>query len=146
MGYDFTPIFDIYNFFFQTKMPRTRLKPMTDRAVMVRVGVEILALLLSCIPLMYLYLVLHGEKEPNVRGFFCDDETLKHPFMEEQISVCHQTIKYESEKMSSDSKTYCKTLNVKSYLWSQYIIEIRSSYNYGSRKLSIIHTFALLSE
>ena len=47
--------------------------------------------------------------------------------MEEQKSVCHQIIRYESDKVSSDSKTYCKTLKVKSYLWSKYIIEIRSS-------------------
>ena len=92
MGYDFTLIFDmvsiIYFFiFFQVDMSRMKLKPMTDRAVMVRVGVEILALFLSCIPLIYLYLIRHGKKEPHVRGFFCDDENLKHPYLEEQISV-----------------------------------------------------------
>jgi len=68
-------------------MSRTRLKPLTDKAVGARVGVEVIALFLCTIPLIFLYLVHSGDYEPYQRGFFCDDESLKHPFLEEQITV-----------------------------------------------------------
>ena len=68
-------------------MARTRLKPLTDRAVGVRVGVESVALLICTIPLIYLYLIHSGDYEPYRRGFFCDDESLKHPYLEEKITV-----------------------------------------------------------
>jgi len=68
-------------------MARTRLKPLTDRAIGARVGAEVLALIVCTIPLIHLYLVYGGDYEPYQRGFFCDDENLKHPYLDEQISV-----------------------------------------------------------
>jgi len=42
--------------------------------------------------MIWIYIGLRGKKEPTRRGFFCDDEALKHPIMEETISVGHCTI------------------------------------------------------
>ena len=50
-------------------------------------GAEVLALIVCTIPLIHLYLVYGGDYEPYQRGFFCDDENLKHPYLDEQISV-----------------------------------------------------------
>lgn len=60
---------------------------MTDKALLTRVVIETLAVLVTCIPLIYWYVVNGGDVEPFARGFFCDDENLKHPYSEEQISV-----------------------------------------------------------
>lgn len=68
-------------------MAQARIKPMTDKALLVRVILETVAILVTSIPLIYLYVVNTGDVEPFHRGFFCDDENIKHPYMEEQISV-----------------------------------------------------------
>ena len=60
---------------------------MTDKALVSRVALETLAILVSSIPLIYLYIANSGDVEPFHRGFFCDDESIRHPYMEEQISV-----------------------------------------------------------
>lgn len=65
----------------------TKLKPMTDKALLSRVVLETCAILITSIPLIYLYIANSGDVEPFKRGFFCDDENLKHPYREEQISV-----------------------------------------------------------
>ena len=68
-------------------MPKTKLKPLTDKALITRIGVETLAFFVTSIPLIYMYLIEHGKVEPYHRGFFCDDENLKHPYLPETISV-----------------------------------------------------------
>ena len=68
-------------------MPRTQLKPLTDKALILRVILETAAILVSSVPLIYLYIANSGDVEPFHRGFFCDDENIKHPYREEQISV-----------------------------------------------------------
>jgi len=68
-------------------MGTRRLKPLTDKAIGVRFAVEVLALLLCTIPLIFLYLVHGGDYEPYSRGFFCDDENLRHPYVEELITT-----------------------------------------------------------
>ena len=64
-----------------------RVKPLTDKGLVLRVILETCAILVTSIPLIYLYIANSGDVEPFRRGFFCDDENIKHPFMEEQISV-----------------------------------------------------------
>ena len=87
MEFDFLPTPKIVFSIFAETMPKTRLKPMTDKALITRVAMETLALLITSIPLIYLYVVQLGTVEPYKRGFFCDDENLKHPYLEETISV-----------------------------------------------------------
>ncbi len=66
---------------------RSRLKVPSDRNLCVRVLLETLAVFTCSIPLIYWHIVQGGDYEPFQRGFFCDDESLKHPYVEEQISV-----------------------------------------------------------
>jgi hypothetical protein len=78
----------IFNFVSEPIMPpptRTKIKPMTDKALILRVILETIAILLTSIPLFYLYVINTGDVQPFKRGFFCDDENLKHPYSEEQI-------------------------------------------------------------
>ena len=87
MEFDFLLILNFVLFSISEIMPKTKLKPMTDKALITRVAVETLALLVTSIPLIYLYIVQLGQVEPYKRGFFCDDENLKHPYLDETISV-----------------------------------------------------------
>lgn len=52
-----------------------------------RVVLEILAVLVLAYPMFHIYVILRGDAEPYLRGFFCDDENLKHPFLKEEITV-----------------------------------------------------------
>ena len=56
-----------------------------SNAMWARVAVEICALLVLIYPMAHIYLFLHGDKDPYERGFFCDDESIKHPIVEEEI-------------------------------------------------------------
>ena len=56
----YTSIFRYHN----NNMPRTRLKPMTDKALCLRILVETLAIFITAIPLIYLYVVNSGDVEP----------------------------------------------------------------------------------
>ena len=66
---------------------RSRKKPISDKALCARGLIEISAIIITCIPLIYWYVIHYGTYEPHNRGFFCDDENLKHPYLPEQISV-----------------------------------------------------------
>ncbi len=57
------------------------------RALAVRVGVEMFAILVLVYPMLHIYVFLQGDLAPNRRGFFCDDESIKHPDVKEEISV-----------------------------------------------------------
>ena len=50
------------------------------------VVIEVIGLLIISYPLIHIYLFT-GGKWPKKRGFFCDDESLKHPIVEETIST-----------------------------------------------------------
>ncbi|XP_023171536.2 putative phosphatidate phosphatase isoform X2 [Drosophila hydei] len=53
----------------------------TNKRILCRVGLDILILL--CVGLPILWFFLFGD--PYKRGFFCDDESLKHPFKESTV-------------------------------------------------------------
>jgi phosphatidate phosphatase len=50
-----------------------------------RVGVEVIAMLVLGYPMLHIYVFLQGNIDPYKRGFFCDDESIKHPNLEEEI-------------------------------------------------------------
>ena len=52
-----------------------------------RVGTEFFVLLGMGSPMIWIYVFLQGDAQPFKRGFFCDDESLKHPNVLETISV-----------------------------------------------------------
>ena len=64
-----------------------RYKIPTNKAAIIRVAIEILALFVLTYPMMHIYIFLSGDLEPVKRGFFCDDENLKHPNVKEEIKV-----------------------------------------------------------
>ena len=57
-----------------------------NNAMCARVAIEFCAILILIYPMAHIYIFLHGDKEPYERGFFCNDESIKHPDLEEEIS------------------------------------------------------------
>lgn len=64
-----------------------RYRVPNNKTMAVRLGVEILAILVLVYPMLHIYVFLQGDLAPYKRGFFCDDENIKHPNLEEEISV-----------------------------------------------------------
>ena len=62
--------------------PSKRLSVPPKKTQMWTVAIELIGLLIISYPLIHIYLFT-GGKWPNKRGFFCDDESLKHPLLEE---------------------------------------------------------------
>ena len=58
-----------------------------SRYLLTRVVIEVLAILVLVYPMLHIYVILQGNMKPYQRGFFCDDASLKHPNVEEEISV-----------------------------------------------------------
>ena len=56
-----------------------------NNAMCARVAIELCALLILIYPMAHIYIFLHGDKEPYRRGFFCDDQSIRHPDLEEEI-------------------------------------------------------------
>ena len=56
-----------------------------NNAMCARVAIEFCAILILIYPMAHIYIFLHGDKEPYERGFFCNDESIKHPNLEEEI-------------------------------------------------------------
>ena len=56
-------------------------------ALLGRVILEAVAILVLVYPMLHIYVFLQGELEPVKRGFYCDDESIKHPNKKEEISV-----------------------------------------------------------
>jgi len=54
--------------------------------VMAKASLEILGLLVLILPMAYVY-VFTKNYEPFKRGFFCDDQNLKHPYSEQQVPI-----------------------------------------------------------
>merc|ERR1712156_877980 len=46
---------------------------------------ELLSITLLSSPMLLLFLFFQGD--PNERGYFCDDKSLKYPYKDEEISV-----------------------------------------------------------
>ena len=65
---------------------KTAYKVPTSKTLMSRIMLELLVLTILGYPMVHVYVFLQGDVEPYGRGFFCDDENLKHPFKEEEIS------------------------------------------------------------
>lgn len=59
----------------------------TNNTLILRVVLEIFGFLVLAFPMAYLYLFVKDKSEPFQRGFFCDDNSLKHPMVEEEIST-----------------------------------------------------------
>ena len=57
-----------------------------NNAMCARVAIEFSNILILVYPMVHIYIFLHGEKSPFKRGFFCDDQSLKHPDLPEEIS------------------------------------------------------------
>ncbi|XP_033153279.1 putative phosphatidate phosphatase isoform X2 [Drosophila mauritiana] len=53
----------------------------TNKRILCRVGLDVLILLCAGFPILLFFLL----GEPYKRGFFCDDESLKHPFHESTV-------------------------------------------------------------
>ena len=57
----------------------------TSRTLLSRIVLELVVVTILGYPMLHIYVLLKGNVEPYSRGFFCDDENLKHPFIEEEI-------------------------------------------------------------
>ena len=57
----------------------------STRTLLARCALEFLAFIILGYPMLHIYVILQGNWEPYGRGFFCDDENLKHPYKEEAI-------------------------------------------------------------
>ena len=82
-----------------------RYKVPANKSLGIRVGLEVVGILILVYPMIHIYLILQGieqsfrsrffpilinsagDMEPVKRGFYCDDESIKHPIVEEEISV-----------------------------------------------------------
>ena len=57
-----------------------------SRSVMLKVGLELSMITVLALPMIYLHLIIK-DYQPTVRGFFCDDENIKHPYPYEEVST-----------------------------------------------------------
>jgi len=57
------------------------------RDVAFKAGLELVALLVLIIPMAYIYVFTSGTYEPFHRGFYCDDQNLKHPYSEQTVPI-----------------------------------------------------------
>jgi len=59
----------------------------TSKTLLSRLFLELLVVTILGYPMLHIYVFLKGNLEPYGRGFFCDDQNLKHPYIEEEISI-----------------------------------------------------------
>ena len=57
----------------------------TSKTLLSRLILELLVVTILGYPMLHIYVFLKGNLEPYGRGFFCDDQNLKHPYIEEEI-------------------------------------------------------------
>jgi hypothetical protein len=85
-------------------------KPPTMKTVISRTLIEIFCVILITYPLLHIYVFLRGDIEPTKRGFFCDDESLKHPVVKDQVSLfdmgSHVFTFYRQQMLRDNVKTY----------------------------------------
>jgi len=60
--------------------------PPTCKDVLPKAFLQFICLLLLLLPMAYIY-VLTANFEPFHRGFYCDDQNLKHPYMQQQVPI-----------------------------------------------------------
>jgi len=58
----------------------------TCEEVLARTFLEIVGLLILISPMAYIY-VFSSHYDPYHRGFFCDDQNLKHPYLEQTVPI-----------------------------------------------------------
>lgn len=58
----------------------------TCSEVIAKASLELLGLLVLILPMAYVY-VFTSDYEPYHRGFFCDDQNLKHPYHQQQVPI-----------------------------------------------------------
>jgi phosphatidate phosphatase len=59
----------------------------SSKTLLSRILLELVTITILGYPMLHIYVFLRGNLEPYGRGFFCDDQNLKHPFKEEEISI-----------------------------------------------------------
>jgi len=59
----------------------------TSKTLLSRLFLELLVVTILGYPMLHIYVFLKGNLEPYGRGFFCNDENIKHPYKEEEISI-----------------------------------------------------------
>ena len=59
--------------------------PPKPRTVLCLSLIELLCVIVIGYPLMHIYVFLRDDVEAVHRGFFCDDESLKHPFVIDRV-------------------------------------------------------------
>ena len=64
-----------------------KYKVKKNNAVCAKVAIEFCAILVLLYPMAHIYVFLSGTKEPHHRGFYCDDQNIKHPVLEEEIPL-----------------------------------------------------------
>eukprot|EP00092_Neocalanus_flemingeri_P034736 GFUD01037800.1.p1 GENE.GFUD01037800.1~~GFUD01037800.1.p1 ORF type:complete len:313 (-),score=66.54 GFUD01037800.1:207-1145(-) len=65
--------------------------PLTSTEIGFKASLEIVSLTILAIPMLYVHLIAGSRYTPYQRGFFCDDQNLKHPYVEEQtvpMEIC----------------------------------------------------------
>ena len=62
-------------------------KPPTVKTMITRSLIELICVVLITYPLMHIYVFLRGDIEATHRGFFCDDESLRHPYVPERVRI-----------------------------------------------------------
>jgi len=92
----------LYNMYYE--------KPPTMKTVISRTLIEIFCVILITYPLLHIYVFLRGDIAPTKRGFFCDDESLKHPVVKDQVSQFdmggHVCTFYRQKMLRDNMKTY----------------------------------------
>ena len=59
-----------------------------SRNVIIKAGVELSMITGLALPMIVLHLIIK-DYQPTVRGFFCDDENIKHPYKEVMFKGHH---------------------------------------------------------
>ena len=57
-----------------------------SRSVVIKAGLEVSMITVLALPMIYLHIIIK-DYQPTVRGFFCDDENIKHPYLGETVPM-----------------------------------------------------------
>ena len=52
-----------------------------SRDVAIKAGLEVSMITVLALPMIYLHIIIK-DYQPTVRGFYCDDEDIKHPYLD----------------------------------------------------------------
>lgn len=66
-------------------------KKASAKAIVFRCVIEIILATFISIPLLYIYVFVRGNVDATHRGFFCDDQSLKYPIVDETVEVFNIT-------------------------------------------------------